>query len=56
MDKNYELFIKQLINGIHGTIGIPMENMEFARKGENFAEMGDRLLVKIMEHEDACGA
>ena len=35
MDKNYELFIKQLINGIHGTIGIPMENMEFARKGEN---------------------
>lgn len=54
MDKNYELFIKQLINGIHGTIGIPMENMEFARKGENFAEMGDRLLVKIMEHEDAC--
>lgn len=40
MDKNYELFIKQLINGIHGTIGIPMENMGFARKGENFAEMG----------------
>lgn len=58
MDKNYELFIKQLTNGIHGTIGIPMENMKFARKGENFAEMGDRLLVKIMEHEDAwetCG-
>lgn len=58
MDKNYELFIEQLTNGIHGTIGIPMENMEFARKGENFAKMGDRLLVKIMEHEDAwetCG-
>lgn len=58
MDKNYELFIKQLTNGIHGTIGISMENMEFVRKGENFAEMGDRLLVKIMEHEDAwetCG-
>lgn len=58
MDKNYELFIGQLTNGIHGTIGIPMENMKFARKGENFAEMGDRLLVKIMEHEDAwetCG-
>lgn len=34
MDKNYELFIKQLINGIHGTIGIPMENMEFARKAK----------------------
>jgi hypothetical protein len=28
MDKNYELFIKQLTNGIHGTIGIPMENMK----------------------------
>lgn len=58
MDKNYELFIEQLMNGIHGTIGISMENMEFARKGENFAEMGDRLLVKIMQHEDAwetCG-
>ena len=37
MDKNYELFVEQLKNGIHGTIGILMENMEFARKGEKFA-------------------
>lgn len=58
MDKNYELFVEQLKRGIHGTIEIPMENMEFARKGENFAEMGDRLLVKVVNHGDAwevCG-
>lgn len=53
MDKNYELFVEQLKRGIHGTIGIPMENMEFARKGEKFAEMRDRLLVNVVEHEDA---
>ena len=58
MDKNYELFVEQLKRGIHGGIGIPMENMEFVRKGEKFAEMGDRLLVNVIEHEDAwetCG-
>lgn len=58
MDKNYELFVEQLKNGIHGAIGIPTENMSFVKEGEKFAEMGDRLLVKVVNHGDAwevCG-
>lgn len=29
MDKNYELFIEQLTNGIHNFADIPLENIEF---------------------------
>lgn len=39
MDKNYELFIKQLINGIHDITDIPLENIKFTNKE------GDRLNI-----------
>lgn len=58
MDKNYELFVEQLKNGIHELAGIPMENMTFAEQGDKMASNSDRLLVKFAEHEDAwdiCG-
>lgn len=58
MDKNYELFIDQLTNGIHELAGIPMENMTFVKQGSKMAPDSDRLLVKFAEYEDAwdiCG-
>lgn len=58
MDKNYELFVEQLKNGIHELAGIPMDNMTFAEQGDKMAPDSDRLLVKFAEHEDAwdiCG-
>lgn len=58
MDKNYELFIEQLTNGIHELADIPMENMTFVKQGDRMAPDSDRLLVKIAEYEDAwdiCG-
>lgn len=47
MDKNYELFIKQLTNGIHNFADIPLENIEFTNKE------GDRLNITFAEHDDA---
>ena len=47
MDKNYELFIKQLINGIHNITDIPLENIKFTNKE------GDRLNITFAEHDDA---
>lgn len=47
MDKNYELFIEQLINGIHNITDIPLENIKFTNKE------GDRLNITFAEHDDA---
>lgn len=47
MDKNYELFIEQLINGIHNITDIPFENIKFVKGDE------DRLNIIFAEHEDA---
>ena len=47
MDKNYELFIEQLTNGIHNFTDIPLENIEFTNKE------GDRLNITFAEHDDA---
>lgn len=47
MDKNYELFIKQLTNGIHDITDIPLENIKFTNKE------GDRLNITFAEHNDA---
>ena len=47
MDKNYELFIEQLTNGIHNFADIPLENIEFTNKE------GDRLNITFAEHDDA---
>lgn len=47
MDKNYELFIEQLTNGIHKFADIPLENIEFTNKE------GDRLNITFAEHYDA---
>lgn len=47
MDKNYELFIKQLTNGIHDITDIPLENIKFTNKE------GDRLNITFAEHDDA---
>lgn len=48
MDKNYELFIKQLINGIHNITDIPLENIKFVKK-----DGGDLLNIIFAEHDDA---
>ena len=47
MDKNYELFIGQLINGIHDITDIPLKNIKFTNKE------GDRLNIIFAEHDDA---
>ena len=46
MDKNYELFIEQLTNGIHDITDIPLENSKFTNKE------GDRLNITFAEHDD----
>lgn len=48
MDKNYELFIEQLTNGIHNFADIPLENIEFTNKE------GDRLNITFAEHDEVC--
>lgn len=47
MDKNYELFIEQLTNGIHNITDIPLENIKFVKGNE------DRLNIILTEHDDA---
>ena len=47
MDKNYELFIEQLTNGIHNFTDIPLENIKFTNKE------GNRLNITFAEHDDA---
>lgn len=48
MDKNYELFIKQLTNAIYETIDIPLENIKFVKK-----DGGDLLNIIFAEHDNA---
>ena len=51
MDKNYELFIEQLTNGIHNITDIPLENIKFVKGNE------DRLNIILAEHDgiyEAC--
>ena len=58
MQKSYETFIEELKSGIHEATGIVRENMHFEKEGGKYAPVGDRLLVKFAEHEDAwevCG-
>lgn len=45
MDKNYELFIEQLTNGIHNITDISLENIKFTNKG------GDRLNITFAEYD-----
>lgn len=45
MDKNYELFIEQLINGIHDITNISLENIKFVKGNE------DRLNIILAEHD-----
>ena len=55
---NYEMFVEELKNKISAAINIPIENIEFSKDGDRFSPTGDRLLVKIAEHDDAyeiCG-
>lgn len=47
IDKNYELFIKQLTNGIHDITDIPLENIKFVKGDE------DRLNIIFAEYDDA---
>lgn len=51
MNKNYELFIEQLINGIHDITNISLENIKFVKGNE------DRLNIILAEHDgvyEAC--
>ncbi len=55
---NYEIFVEELKNEISAAISIPRENISFEKEGGRFAPVGDRLLVKFAEHDDAwevCG-
>ena len=58
MQKDYETFVEKLEIGIYEATGIPRENISFEEEGGRFAPVGDRLLVKFAEHDDAwevCG-
>ena len=58
MQKDYETFVEKLEIGIYEATGIPRENISFEKEGGRFAPVGDRLLVKFAEHDDAwevCG-
>ena len=58
MQKDYEVFVEKLEAGIYEATGIPRENIHFEKEGGKYAPVGDRLLVKFAEHEDAwevCG-
>ena len=58
MQKDYETFVEKLEIGIYEATGIPRENISFEKEGGRFAPVGDRLLVKLAEHDDAwevCG-
>ena len=58
MQKDYEVFVEKLEAGIYEATGIPQENIHFEKEGGKYAPVGDRLLVKFAEHEDAwevCG-
>lgn len=58
MQKDYEVFVEKLETGIYEATGIPRENIHFEKEGGKYAPVGDRLLVKFAEHEDAwevCG-
>ena len=58
MQKDYETFVEKLEIGIYEATGIPRENISFEKEGGRFAPVGDRLLVKFVEHDDAwevCG-
>lgn len=58
MQKDYETFVEKLEIGIYEATGIPKENISFEKEGGRFAPVGDRLLVKFAEHDDAwevCG-
>ena len=51
--ENYENFINELKKNIFETVGIPMTDMSFAKKGEPGASKGDRLLVTVEKHSDS---
>lgn len=53
MQKDYEVFVEKLEAGIYEATGIPRENIHFEKEGGKYAPVGDRLLVKFAEHEDA---
>lgn len=58
MQKDYEAFVQELETGIYEATGISRENIHFEKEGSRYAPVGDRLLVKFAEHEDAwevCG-
>ena len=58
MQKDYEVLVEKLEAGIYEATGIPRENIHFEKEGGKYAPVGDRLLVKFAEHEDAwevCG-
>ena len=53
MQKDYETFVEKLEIGIYEATGIPRENISFEKEGGRFAPVGDRLLAKFAEHDDA---
>ena len=53
---SYEEFIKELKESLMDRLQLPEEKLYFCRKGDKFAEMGDRLVIECVEAEKEKGA
>lgn len=56
--ENYENFVNDLQKNIYETLGIPISDMRFIKKGEPGASEGDRLMVTVEKHKcsaEVCG-
>lgn len=53
---SYEEFIKELKESLMDKLQLPEEKLYFCRRGEKFAELGDRLVIECVEAEKEKGA
>ena len=53
---SYEEYVEKLKTGLMVKIQLPEEKVHFCRKGEKFAENGDRLVIECVEAEKEKGA
>ena len=53
---SYEEYVEKLKTGLMFKTQLPEEKVYFCRKGEKFAEKGDRLVIECVEAEKKKGA
>ena len=53
---SYEEYVEKLKTGLMCKTQLPEEKVYFCRKGEKFAENGDRLVIECVEAEKEKGA